>query len=846
MKRISARWRIAFGQVALLVSVLMLAVALGLVPNLRETILDARARLCESIAVSSSILATRGDVTGLQAQLQAVAGRNPQILSAAVRDADGKLVAVVGEHETAWRRSNSREAIDAHVYVPIFAKDKRWGTVEVRFAPIAGSGGMLSVFVHPSVRLVLFVSLACFLLYAAYLKKMLVHLDPAKAVPGRVRSALDTLAEGLIVLDNQQRIVLVNHALANLLNANPDDLLGRSVKTLPWVNAPAADADQPWQRALREGETQRNAMLQLTDAAGVIRSFFANCSPVLGQDGKYRGVLVSLEDVTQLEAQKLELHKSKEAAEAANQAKSEFLARMSHEIRTPMNAILGFADILRRGYEENESERREYLETIHASGQHLLELINDILDLSKIESGHMQIERTTCSPHEIISEVVTVLNVRARQKGIRLGYGWDGPLPATINSDPTRLRQVLTNLVGNAIKFTERGAVLITARLIADSENPKLAIDVKDTGIGISAEGLSNLFQPFHQADTSITRRFGGTGLGLAISRQLAQAMGGDITVESIPGSGSVFTITVATGALDQVEILDQPPAHADYETRENERVRLPALRVLSVEDGESNQKLISIVLNRAGVAFVDSAGNGKAALDLATSRQYDVILMDMQMPVMDGYTAAAELRRRGITTPIVALTAHAMKGEDAKCRAAGCTAYVPKPIEVDALLRTVAEVTGSSMTHAAAPQHPKNSADEAPTGLFDRSALRSTLPIDDPDFREVVVEFSHRLQEQLGAMQRAWEERELAQLASLAHWLKGSGGSAGFNAFTEPARKLEELAHQARLDEIGRAIAELSELASHVEVPGEQGKSEISNLKSQPAEESAAEVVDN
>ncbi len=604
MNRLSARWRIALGLVALLSSVLMLAVAMGFVPSQRELIVESCAKLCESVAVGSSILATRGDMTGLQAELEGVAGRNPDILSAGVRDRTGKLVAAVGGHESGWKKRAGSNTAGSFVYVPILANDHKWGTVEIRFAPIGGFTGIWAYILHPSVRLVLFVSLVCYLLFGMYLRKMLQHLDPSKVVPERVRSALDTLTEGLLVLDNQERIMLANHAFARLIGKTPDDLLGVRVRQMPWVDEENSEAEKPWVSVIGQRQPQKNAMLRLRDSAGVVRSFAVNCSPVLGQDGKYRGVLASFDDVTQLESQKIELHKSKEAAEAANQSKSEFLARMSHEIRTPMNAILGFADILRRGYESSEQERREYLDTIHASGQHLLELINDILDLSKIESGRMQIERTRFSPHQAISDVVKVLRVKALQKGIRLDYAWEGPVPETILNDPTRLRQIATNIVGNAIKFTERGSVRLVLRHELDGAASRLAIDVTDTGIGIRPESLGQLFQPFTQADTSITRRFGGTGLGLAISRQFAEAMGGSLTVKSVYGRGSTFTVTVETGPMQGVKIIESMPEGPRMQEDEAPLVQLPPLRVLSVEDGESNQKLISVVLQRRGRAY--------------------------------------------------------------------------------------------------------------------------------------------------------------------------------------------------------------------------------------------------
>jgi PAS domain S-box-containing protein len=816
MKRISSRSRIALGQTALLVSVLLLAVAVGLMPSPRDTILEGRAKLCESIAISSSVMAARNDIAGLQASLRAIASRDPQIVSAAVRGADGQLTAVVGDHETGWKdRKNS--ANGTCLEVPIFSSGKDWGKVEMIFRAVEGSG-ILGFLLRPSVKLVLFVVFTSWLLFHFYLKKTLQHLDPSKVVPGRVRSALDTLAEGLLVLDNGQRIMLANHAFAAFTGQEPDDMLGKQVATLPWIMGPAQPAF-PWTKTIEDGVAQRNVMFQLRDVDGQIRTFVVNCSPVMGQNNKSRGVLVSFEDVTVLESQKIELSKSKETAENANRAKSEFLARMSHEIRTPMNAILGFADVLRRGYEENEAERQEYLETIHSSGKHLLELINDILDLSKIESGRLQVEQTQCSPHHLISEVAMVLRVRATEKRVLLDYKWAGPLPETIVTDPTRFRQVLTNLVGNAIKFTEKGGVKIVARMAGPTT---LAVDIVDSGIGIRPEAIDKLFQAFMQADTSITRRFGGTGLGLSISKQLAEAMGGQLTVISEYGHGSTFTVTIDTGSLEGVPMLaTMPVGHAQRADQGASTISLAGVRVLSCEDGASNQKLITLVLRRAGAAVVDTAPNGQLGVEMALKGRYDIILMDMQMPVMDGYTAAATLRKQGCNVPIISMTAHAMKGEQEKCIAAGCTGYVPKPIEVDRLLRTVSELTGIRGDAMSSQLFDPIRASQAPNrGANQGSALKSTLPMDDPDFREVVLEFVDRLDQRLDELQTAWEQRELSQIATLAHWLKGSGGTAGFNAFTAPARKLEQLAKTESLDQIEQTIQDLRDLAASIDAP--------------------------
>jgi PAS domain S-box-containing protein len=813
LKHLSPRARIAMGQIALLVSVLLLAVALGMMPSPNDATVDGRAQLCESNAINCSVIATRGDIDGLNAALHAIASRDRDILSIGVRGEDDNLIATEGDHELGWAK-RKESAQGTCIEVPIFSNEKPWGTVEVIFRPL-DRGGFVGLMTRPTAKMIYFVTFASWVLFYFYLKKTLQHLDPSKVVPGRVRSALDTLAEGLLVLDNEERIMLANHAFAAIAGQNPDEMIGKRVANLSWVTGTGEVPTFPWTRSIAENIPQQNVMLQLRDSEGKVRSFVVNCSPVMGHDGKHRGVLASFEDVTQLEAQKIELNKSKEAAEAANKAKSEFLARMSHEIRTPMNAILGFADVLRRGYEESAAERQEYLNTIHSSGQHLLELINDILDLSKIESGRLQIESTRCSPHQILAEVATVLRVKAKQKNIALDYRWDGAIPGTITTDPTRLRQVITNLVGNAVKFTEKGGVTIVARM---AQKNTLAVDVIDTGIGIQRESLDRMFQPFMQADTSITRRFGGTGLGLNISKQLVEAMGGTLTVESEHGKGSTFTLTIDTGPLENVPMLASMPQQLALRGDEAtpRAVMLPGIRVLSCEDGASNQKLITLVLKRAGVAVIDTAGNGQQGVEMASRGKYDVILMDMQMPIMDGYTAASTLRSHGCTTPIIAMTAHAMKGEEEKCREAGCTGYVPKPIEVDRLLRTIAELAGVRTTGASASATPQ----AAPAGAVATDGLKSALPMDDPDFKEVVIEFVDRLGDRLNEVQRAWEQRELAEVASIAHWLKGSGGTAGFDAFTGPAKRLEQVAKNQDLDQIQSAIEDLKTIASRIQVP--------------------------
>jgi CheY-like chemotaxis protein len=374
---------------------------------------------------------------------------------------------------------------------------------------------------------------------------------------------------------------------------------------------------------------------------------------------------------------------------------------MSHEIRTPMTAILGFADELEAELASRapEDPARVSLRTIQRNGEHLLALINGILDLSKIEAGKFSIERSRVSVLEVVSHVLQLLGARAREKGLTLEAECDGPVPVEIKSDAVRLRQILINLVGNAIKFTSAGYVRLRLRIAAPdpSAGHLLEIAVEDSGIGLDLRQQAIVFEPFTQVQSSAAREFGGTGLGLSLSRRLARLLGGDIEVASAPGRGSTFTLRVATGPLEHVPMLTGGAISAleplvPTPPRREEGGLLG--RVLVAEDGADNQRLLRAILGRAGLE-VELVDNGELAVERALAADelgapYDVVLMDMQMPVLDGYAATQRLRAQGYTGPVIALTAHAMAGDREKCLLAGCDDYATKPIARERLIEQI------------------------------------------------------------------------------------------------------------------------------------------------------------
>ena len=827
MKGLSSRFHLAFGLSALVVSVLLLALNFGLVPDREAALRAGRQALAEAVGASTTALMDDEDDTRLRRLLAFIKRRNPELLSIGLRRAEGNLALQVGEHAGGWTGPDANApavSTDTQLLLPILQGTQAWGWLELRFAPLRATAWWS---VAPALALIGGSGIACFVLFYLYLRRMLRHLDPSNAVPQRVRTAFDTLAEGLLVLDPDGRIVLANRAFCEMAGGGTDALIGQHAASLAWTTQTHSRIhrdDTPWAASLEDALARQNVLMYLDDAHGARRTFMVNCSPVPGANGKPAGVLVSFDDVTALEEKEIELRIARDAAEAANRAKSDFLANMSHEIRTPMNAILGFTELLRRGYERDATDARKYLDIIHGSGRHLLGLINDILDLSKVEAGLLEVERIRCEAHRVVQDVVRVLKVRADEKGVALRLEFTDALPATVLIDPSRLRQIVTNLVGNALKFTAAGSVTVRMRVERGAGDggemtpARLAIDIADTGIGIAADKLDAIFEPFVQAEASTTRQFGGTGLGLAISRRFARALGGDVTVSSRPGEGSTFHVVLEAGTLDDVAWLspaalalvqDAPPDAAAVTWR------FAPARVLVVDDGAENRELVRLVLEAAGLTVVE-AEHGAAALEVLAREPIDLVLMDVQMPVMDGYTATRRLRDLGRTLPVIALTANAMKGFEAQIEAAGFSGHLTKPVDIDAMLAELARRLGGE---AVAAGDAAIVAEPAPVAARPGSPIESRLA-QHPRLRKVARRFAQQLPERLQAMRDAVDAQDMATLSQLAHWLKGAGGTVGFDAFFEPARDLEQHALGADLAAAQRSLDRLQEMAARIVVP--------------------------
>jgi PAS domain S-box-containing protein len=520
------------------------------------------------------------------------------------------------------------------------------------------------------------------------------------------------------------------------------------------------------------------------------------------------------ERTAELEATNKFLERANCLAESANRAKSEFLANMSHEIRTPMTAILGFCDLLAFP-NVSQSEQREFVEEIQRNGKALLKLIGDILDLSKIEAEKLTLEKTEYHLRQIIDDVMPVVWIQAEQKKLAVNVDYRFPLPETIHTDPVRLCQILLNLTSNAVKFTAQGSLCLTIRCLREADGlAKMQFVVSDTGIGIPADRIGGLFQPFMQVDGSASRRYGGTGLGLAISKRLAKALGGEIEVASELGKGSAFTLTIDPGSLDGVRMLQSPQAivAAGVEPLPNGPEPLLRGRLLLVEDDPSIQRIVRQLLKKMGLE-VTVAGNGQLACDLAEKSKaegmpYDLILMDIQMPKMNGYETTQWFHQHGWQVPIVALTAHTMVGDREKCLAAGCDDYIAKPIDVARLRHVLASYLGQKTA----------SADQMSDG--EKAATKSVdFSKNGPSAADMATRtdetFAAGLPTLVEIIKNALFERDFRRLAEMARQIEGAAAHGFFRIADAACVVHQQATEEQDLERLQTTVGELVELCN-------------------------------
>lgn len=596
----------------------------------------------------------------------------------------------------------------------------------------------------------------------------------------KYRGIIENMNLGMVELDEEGRIRSVNHSFCQSSGYDANELNGVIASDL-FLRGRSKGMFQRGLRAHAKGMSEVYN-LAVKNKRGELKWWHVSAAPIYNKENEFIGSVAVQLDITQQKMLEQQLREAKQDAEQSAMAKEAFLANISHEIRTPMNAIIGLGRLMLKT-PLNEVQMR-YLTAIQTAADNLLVIINDVLDFSKIEAGKLTIEHIGFSMEDMVRHALYVMRHKAEEKGIALKLFTD-PLLADVHiGDPYRINQVLLNLLSNAIKFTEKGSVQVQCMVqTSDSGYQLLCLKVIDTGIGMSEEYKTLIFEKFSQEDASITRKFGGTGLGMSISRQLIDLMGGQMEVESEKNVGTTISIYLTLPIGSQSDI----PKREEVIVEQH---GLKGKEILLVEDNELNRFVASTMLEQYG-AVITSAENGQIALDLLEERSFDIVLMDMQMPVMDGIEATIQIRKRfGRRIPIIALTANALKGEQERCFDAGMNDYIVKPFEEEKMVRLIAHWLGQDVT-----LKPKQESMEVSGPLYDLSKLRAMARGNEAFITRMLELFHKEIPESVAKIDQAFADKDLPAVRAFAHRIKPSVQNMAIASLKDTVPKIEQLA---------------------------------------------------